>query len=45
MEPDERRILKPANKNAPSTQKRLMAIVGWILVGVLLGGGIYWLFC
>lgn len=39
-----KRILKAANKNAPAPQKRIIAIGGWILVGLLLLGGIYYLF-
>ena len=44
MYSETRRTLKAANKNSPAPQKRLMAIGGWIVVGVLLVGGIYFLF-
>jgi hypothetical protein len=44
MHSETKRTLKAANKNAPAPQKRLMAIGGWIVVGVLLVGGIYCLF-
>jgi hypothetical protein len=44
MYPRTERILKAANKNAPSAQKRILAIGGWIIVGLILVGGVYYLF-